>query len=579
VTTSRAHLRALALAVVVAAAAAARASAAPGDGERFVFVERTAAESGVDFVHRSGAPGAVKRFMIECVGAGVGLVDVDGDGDLDLYLVQGGDVTGDGGLVLGPRSRDALLLNDGDARFVDAGEAGGELGAGFGFGVTAADVDDDGDEDLLVTSLGVNELLVNDGDGRFARAADAGGLAGEAADWSIAAAFGDVDLDGDLDAYVTNYLHHDREHRLLRGKPCPWLGCDVPCGPVGLDAQPDRLHVNDGTGRFTDVTAAAGLGDVKPGYAFQPVFTDVEGDGDLDLFVANDSVANGFHVNLGPGDDGLPRFEERGLRSGLALSATGQAQAGMGVAVGDVDGDGRCDIVMTNFSREENALFLNASSAELGPMFFDESRTAGLGRGSYFDLGWGVCLLDAELDGDRDVFVANGHVYPQVDGCDISQLAFAQRNRLFEQVRPGRFAEATAGGGGLDPVRPSRGAAAGDLDGDGDVDLVVSEIDGPPTLLLNESPRRGSWIQLDLRPLVAAVGARVELRAGERRLVGEVRRGSSFASTEDRRLHFGVPADGEPLEAIVHWIGGARERFGGLRPGTVATLVRGTGER
>ncbi|MCB9896888.1 MAG: VCBS repeat-containing protein [Planctomycetes bacterium] len=555
--------------------------APPAGGERssaVLFVEVPAEDSGIAFVHHAGARGVEKRFMIECVGAGLGLVDLDGDGDLDLYCVQGADVDEGGRIVTGPRSRDALFLNDGGLRFSPSG-AGVDLGGGHGSGVCAADVDGDGDDDLFVTNLGFDELLLNDGAARLSCAPGASGAAGAETDWSMGAAFADADADGDLDLYVARYHAHDLSLPMLSGHPCTWLGCEVPCGPQGLPAQADAFFVNDGRGAFVERTSACGMALPQARYGFQPVFGDFDGDGDADLFVSNDSVENSLFVNEGRGDDGLPHFDEQGMRSGLALSDTGKAQAGMGVAVADLDGDLDDDVVMTNFAREVNACFVNASNAAFGPLFFDEGNPSGLGRPSYFDLGWGCNVFDADLDGDVDVFVANGHVYPHVQGCNISSTSFAQLDRVFLQLAPGRFAPPPGGAGpALDVAAPSRGSAAGDLDGDGDVDLVVAQLDGAPRLLRNESRRAGRFVLLDLRPLAAAVGARVTVEAEGTRRAAEVRAGSSFLCTEDRRLHFGLPPGEGTLTVHVRWPDGLSERFTELPSDGVRVLVHGTGQ-
>ncbi len=544
------------------------------------FVDVPASASGLDWAHRSGGVGTAKRWMIECVGPGLGLIDVDGDGDLDVYFVQGGTVDEDGRPIDGSDvAGDALYLNDGAGRFARATK--GDVGKGFGFGVTAADVDGDDDVDLFIANLGFNELLLNDGKGVFTRAPNGNGLAGAAEHWSMAAAFADVDGDGDLDAYVANYLAHDLEHeRIGGGQLCRWVGCEVPCGPAGLEAQADRFYLNDGDGHFTDMTDELGFADAERAYAFQPVFSDFDGDGDPDLFVANDSVPNALWTNTTkPG--GAPTFEEQGLLAGVALSDTGKEQAAMGVAVADIDDDGRDDLVMTNFSQEANALFKNESDSDMGMLFFDEGQRSGIGRPSFFDLGWGTNLFDADLDGDRDLFVANGHVYPHVDGCEITKTSFAQRNRMFEQVARGRFRPIDeAAGPGFVVEASSRGSVAGDIDGDGDVDVLVVNLDGPPTLLRNDGRASGAWSVVGLRPLAIAVGARVELTVGDATRSAEVRCGSSFLCAEPSALHFGLGelhAD-DTLSARVRWRDGLVEVFDDLEPGKVLTLVRGEGE-
>jgi hypothetical protein len=554
--------------VVLAHDGKGRGPSTADDGWRFTRLLPDA--TGLTAVHRSGREGADKRFMIECVGAGVGLFDVDDDGDLDAYLVQGGTVDDEGAFE---GASDALFLNDGSGRFGPAREA--RPADGFGFGVVAGDVDGDGDEDVYVAQLGANALLENLGDGRLRALPDAGGAAGAPDEWSMGGCFADADRDGDLDLYVTNYLHHDLAHHMLSGQPCQWMGCDVPCGPQGLEPQADRFWLNDGSGAFQDATEASGLGAAKPAYGFQPVFGDLDQDGDPDLFVANDSMDNALFVNQGVDDHGMVQFVERGMTTGVALSDSGKQQAGMGVAVGDLDGDLLPDLVMTNFSREANAAFVNAGSPERGPMFFDEGNRTGVGRPSYLDLGWGTSLADLDHDGDRDLFVANGHVYAHVDDCGLSDVTYAQADQLYEQALRGRFQAPDVPG--LEPERSSRGAAAGDLDGDGDLDLLVGELDGPAVVLRNDTPQRGSWIGVDLRPAAASVGARVEVVHARGRQAGEIRRGSSFLGTEPRQLHLGLGEVIGPVSVHVRWPDGHTEIFDGLAADATVTLTRGDG--
>jgi enediyne biosynthesis protein E4 len=560
---------------IAASLAGGQSAASAPASSTFEFRELPPDASGVDFVHGSGASGTAKRFMIECVGTGIGLFDADGDGDLDLYCVQGGKVEPNGGFEP-VKDGDRLYLNDGAARFRRAPKC--ETGSGFGFGVSAADVDGDADVDLFLADLGPERLLLNDGAAHLRPAAEAGGAAGAPRDWSMCGAFGDPDADGDLDLYVANYLDPDPAHPMLAsGRPCRWLGCEVPCGPRGLTPQADRFFLNDDGGRFSDATAACGFASAAPAYAFQAAWTDVDDDGRLDLFVANDSMPAYLFRNLGSSGDAPVRFKEQGLLAGCALSDIGKELAGMGVAVGDLDGDLSLDLVMTNFSQEQNAVFRNESRPG-EPSFFDDAGKSGLGWPSFFDLGWGASLLDADLDGDLDLLVANGHVYPHVDGCGISQTTYAQRLRLYEQTAPGRFRDATDGAGAaLQKAGAHRGCAAGDLDGDGRTDLAVAVLDGPPRLLLNASRSAGRAARLVLSPPERAVGARVTLTDGTRSWEGEGRAGSSFLSAEDpAALVVGVAPDAV-LTARVRWPGGAVELFRGLHAGT-SVLQQGAGE-
>jgi hypothetical protein len=411
---------------------------------------------------------------------------------------------------------------------------------GYGFGALAFDYDADGDPDLYVTNLGTNRLYRNDG-GRFVDVTAAHpGLEGDALDWSTGAAAADVDGDGDLDLYVCNYLVHDRAELDAMGL-CEFMAqCRVPCGPLGLRPQADRYYRNSGAPdhRFEEATGEAGL-DAGPGYSFQPLFTDVDGDHDLDLFVTNDSVHNRLFVN-----DGTGRFTECGLMAGVATGNAGQSEAGMGAAAGDVRGDGLCDLYVTNFSTQHNSYYANQSDRHGRPWFEEQSVRAGVGHPTFFKLSWGCALADLDLDGWMDVFVANGHVYPQIDDCPPPEITYRQSLSLFRGVPSGRprFRDesAVAGPAFAEPAS-FRGSALADLDDDGALDIVAVRLDEPPLLAWNDSRGRGHWLLLTLETERGLdVGASVVAEAGELRWTAETRAGSSFLSTEDPRVHFGL---------------------------------------
>jgi hypothetical protein len=433
-----------------------------------------------------------------------------------------------------------LYRNLGDRRFEECGAAAGVADRGYGFGALAFDYDSDGDPDLYVTNLGPNRLYRNDGGHFVDVTAEHPGLEGDVLDWSTGAAAADVDGDGDLDLYVCNYQLHDRAELEAKGL-CIFLGeCWVPCGPLGLTPQADRYYRNSGPPlhRLVEATADAGL-DVEPGYAFQPLFSDVDGDQDLDLFVTNDSVHNRLFVN-----DGSGHFTECGLMAGVATGGAGQSEAGMGAAAGDVQGDGLAELYVTNFSAQHNSFYANQSGVHGRAWFEEHSARAGVAHPTFFKLSWGCAFADLDQDGWMDVFVANGHVYPQIDGCPPPEITYRQSLSLFRGVpsaRP-RFRDesASAGPAFLDAAS-FRGSALADLDDDGALDLVVVRLDEPPLLAWNASRDRGHWLALTIvNERGLDVGAKVVAQAAGRRWTAETRAGSSFLASEDPRVHFGL---------------------------------------
>ena len=532
-------------------------------GPRIRFTDVTSSLGLASFINVSGTP--TKDFITDANGNGVAFFDYDADRDLDVLLVNGSTLEA---LLKGGHQMVALYRNDGD-RFTDVTKASGLIRRGWGTGVCIADYDNDGFEDVYVTAFGPNVLWRNV-DGRTFTATR------QAQDprWSTGCAFGDYDRDGDVDLYVANYVQFVPGKVPMRGHTeCGrFMNIDSFCGPRPLPGEPDTLYRNDGKGVFTNVTKAAGI--VDPGhYGFGVVFSDLDEDGWLDIFVANDSTPNLFFQNRRDGT-----FSERALQSGLAVSADGREQAGMGVDVGDYDGDGRLDLVKTNFAQDYTSLYRNEGSG----LFVDASFRSGLAAtlGPY--LGWGVGFIDVDNDALLDVFIANGHVYPDVEKTGTS--SYRQRNQLFRNVGRGQYRHITMEvGGPLLTQQSSRGAAFGDFDNDGDRDVLVSVIDDRPILLRNDSAA-SHWITLRLEGRTSnrsAIGARVTIQAGSRRQVAEVRSGGSYISHNDTRVHFGLGTATSVDRVTVRWPNGtletlssaAADRFYVVREG--AGLQRG----
>ena len=513
-----------------------------------------AAEAGIDLVNVSGSP--VRDYIIDSTGNGGGLVDYDGDGDLDVFLTQGATAES---LALGGEPVLHLYRNDGDG-FVARSAAAGLTARGWANGMCAADYDNDGDQDVYVTAHGPNHLFRNDGRGGFEEI-DAGD---DARYWSSSCAFADYDRDGWADLYVANYVVYEPDRIPARG--CNYLGNQTFCGPLGLTAEPDQLLRNLGDGRFADVTAASGLA-AAPRYGLAVLFADLDGDEWPDVFVANDSQANLFFRNRGDGT-----FEELGLLSGLAISGLAEPQAAMGVDIGDVDGDGDFDLFITNFSQDHNTLYRAG-----GPgLYSDVSFASGLGGPSMPYLAWGTGLRDFDRDGDLDLFVANGHIYEDVETFGIGST-FLEPNLLFANRGDGGFDDVTAGAGsGLAVRESSRGAAFGDLEGDGDVDVLVVNMAAPPTLLRNDGPARGGFLTvrtIGARGTRDALGAVLLLAAGGRTQVAQVRSGESYQSAHDLRQHFGLGPAAKVDALTVRWPGGGRQRLADLPAGRVVVVA------
>lgn len=483
--------------------------------------------------------------ILEVNGGGLGLIDIENDGDLDVFVAVGATLESPGD---GPGCR--LFRNDGGLHFTDVTAAAGIALHRWANGVAIGDVDGDGFDDIFVACFGANALLRNRGDGTFVDATDAAGPAVGDARWATSAAFGDPDLDGDLDLYVVNYLQFDPAAPPPRARH---KGVDVLAGPHGLPAQHDLLLENRGDGTFDDATGRAGALPLRPAYGLNVVIADLAGDARPDVLVGNDSMANFLFVS-----DGAPRtlhFEEDGVRSGIASNIDGSDQATMGIAVGDVDGDGRPDVFTTNFSNDTNTLHLNTAEG----FFDDRTRLWGLGQVSRPYLGWSCAFADLDHDGDEDLLAFNGHVYPEAT-METMDSAYEQPPLLFRREAR-TFVRMTAGpeDAWLARVGRDRTAVFADLDRDGDLDVVVGELNGPVRILENLiDDGRATSIVVALDDATTpgnrrALGAIVELETDAGRMRRWIVGGGGFQSSLAPEVHFGVPKDRRVTALRVRW--------------------------
>ena len=508
------------------------------------FVDRTA-DAGLSFEHVSGSP--EQRYILESMSAGAALFDADGDEDIDLFVVNSSRIPGPPAGVSN-RLFENVPTDKGTRAFVDRTAPAGLLRGGWGMGCAVGDTDNDGDVDLYVTYWGANVLYENQGDGRFRdiTTASATGDSG----WGTSAVFVDLDDDGFLDLFVANYLNFDLENPPGGGLPCSgWRGLDVYCGPHGMRPQANVLYHNEGGNRFADRSAGAGVG--KDQQASLGVVTgDFDDDGDTDVYVANDGYPNTLYLI-----DGAGYLTEAGALMGAAYSEDGRAQAGMGVAAGDYDGDGDLDMLITHFSDDVNTLYQNQGDGR----FRDHTAATGLSLSVRPFLGWGTGFFDADNDGWLDLFVANGHIYPQVD-THPSGYRYAQRNLLFRNVQ-GHFTEIGIDAG-LTREQVSRGTAFGDYDDDGDMDLVVVNLNDQLQLLHNVGNEANHWLGVRLLSRFgrrAAIGARAQLTAGGQLQSRQVQTTSGYLSQSDPRLLFGLGSQSRVDSLVVYWPGGARQ--------------------
>jgi len=536
------------------------------ESDRVIFTDVTAAAGLSGAVNVSGSPDN-KRFLLEEMGCGAALFDYDNDGWLDIFLVNGSSFD--------PAVRDRqpasyLFHNNRDGTFTDVTAKAGLTRSGWGQGCCVGDYDNDGFDDLFVTYWGRNVLYHNNGDGTFTDVSEKAGVAGTGNVWGAGCAFLDYDRDGHLDLFVASYVNFDPDKAPQPGQSayCRYNEIAVPCGPLGFAGGTNILYRNRGDGTFADVSEASGIArprgpasmvfvndNWRPtgSYGMGAAAADFDNDGWPDIYVACDSAPSLFYRN---NHDGT--FREIAVQAGCALDENGIALSGMGVGVGDFDADGRLDIVRTNFSEQVTTLYRNYGGA-----FTDASIKSGLGVNRKY-LGFGVGFLDFDNDGWKDIFIANGHVYAQIAGRKL-HLDYRQPKLLYHNLGNGRFRDVSAvAGEAIRSANLGRGCAFGDFDNDGDVDVLVNNLDGPPSLLRNDGGNRNNWIMIKCvgtRSNRSGIGARVKVTVGSHPQIDEVMSGSSYYSQSDLRLHFGL-GRAERVDLVeVAWPSGVKETF------------------
>ncbi|NYF78323.1 CRTAC1 family protein [Granulicella arctica] len=525
------------------------------------FVD-VATQAGITVRNVNGSIDA-KRYIIEATGSGVAILDYDNDGWPDIFLVNG--------TTMHPSdAKDAptnhLFHNNHDGTFTDVTVKAGLVSTGWGQGACVGDYDNDGNEDIFVTGYGTNRLFRNQGNGTFKQVAEQAGVAGSGKEWGTGCAFVDYDRDGKLDIVVANYVHFDLATTPAPGEAagCIWKAVHVMCGPRGLASAPNVLFHNLGNGKFEDVSKSSGIEQTTGHYCFSVTTLDYNDDGWPDIYVACDSTPAILYRNNRNGT-----FTDVGAEVGVAFNEDGREQAGMGSTAADYDGDGRIDIFKTNFSDDTSTLYHNNGDGTYNDVTFP----AGLGINTD-DLGWGAMFTDVDNDGWPDLLVANGHVYPEVDSAKLGAF-YREPRLLYYNLGNGKFKDLSkTSGPGLTEPRSSRGLAIADLFNDGRLEAVINNLSDKPMLLVNLAKNQNHWLGLHLtgtRSNRDAIGARVTLTSAKRLWVDEVRSGSSYNSSSDLRLHFGLGAETQLATVKVRWPNGTTELFD--PPTTVDTII------
>jgi enediyne biosynthesis protein E4 len=550
-----------------------------------------AKKAGLTMVNTFGGV-ATKKYIIETTGTGVAIFDADNDGWPDIFIVNGTKL--DGEKAAGEAASNHLYHNNHNGTFTDVTKEAGLAHTGWGQGVCVGDYDNDGWPDLFVTYYGKNVLYHNNGNGTFTDVSEKAGVAGTGKAWGTGCAFVDYDRDGHLDLMVANYVDFDIATTPAPGERvnCLWKGVPVMCGPQGLPTASNILYHNRGDGTFEDVTKKAQIDKTSGAYSFSVTMLDYDDDGWPDMYVACDSTASILYHN---NHDGT--FKDVAITAGAAFNEDGHAQAGMGSTAGDYNGDGRLDIFKTNFSDDTATLYRNNGDGT----FDDVTFAAGLGLHTQY-LGWGAMFFDFDNDGWPDLILVNGHVYPEVDSQHLGSN-FQEPRILYRNNGNGTFADISASAGpGITNVSSSRGLAIGDLWNDGQLSAVVSNMNAPPSLLVNQVRANNHWVAFRLtgayptaKPSEAkstdaqaaeakipkstrdAIGARIKVKVGRRTLVDEVRSGSSFISNNDMRVHFGLGAAKQIDSVEVRWPSGLVETFPKVSADKLNELKEGSG--
>ena len=541
---------------------------------RLLAVEGQTVERRVQFVDVAEEVGVVAQnvsgdseqtYLVDSMMGGSAFFDYDQDGDLDLYILNGSKVVG---FPDQEHPRNTFYRNE-RGKFVDATDEANLGDAGWGMGCAVADYDNDGDLDIYITNYGRNVLYDNQGDGTFVDVTEYAQVGDER--FGTGCAFLDYDGDGYLDLYVANYVDFKHFLQTTPNKSYMWKGLRVHFGPRGMKGSGDILYRNQGDGTFADVTVEARVVDQDKLYGMGVIGGDYDRDGDVDIYVANDTGANFLYQNQGDGT-----FADIGWMIGAAYGESGEAQGCMGIAYGDYDNDLYQDILVTNFWEQTNTLYHN----DRGTFFSDLSFDAGVGKESFQFLAWGTEFFDYDNDGDKDLFVANGHLFPQLDMANLG-TSYAQTNQLFENLGDGTFVEVSqVSGEGLKIKKVSRGAAFGDYDDDGDLDIFVLNINDRPTLLRNDGGNENNWLMVKTIGTESnrdGIGARIEVRCGGLTQSAEIRSGASYLSHNDLRAHFGL-GQRETIDLlVVRWPSGLEERFENLSANRLVVLQEGEG--
>jgi len=514
------------------------------------------------------------KYLLETTGCGVAFYDYDNDGWLDIFLVNGTRLEG---FPKGSEPTTHLFRNNRDGTFTDVTLKAGVAHSGWGQGCCIGDYDNDGWDDLFVTYFGKNVLYHNNGDGTFTDVSEKAGVAGKTNRWNTGCAFVDYDRDGRLDLFVANYIDLDLATAPVpESGPCLYKSVMVACGPPGLQGGKNILYHNNGDGTFSDVSEACGILKANGTYGLGVLTADLDNDGWPDIYVANDSTASALYQNKKNG-----KFEDIAIEAGCALSADGKPQAGMGISAADYDLDGNLDLVKTNFAGDTPSLYRNLGGAN----FEDATFTAGLGAHTQF-LGWGCGFFDMDNDGWPDILICNGHVYPEVEQLK-TEAGYAQRKLIYRNLRNGHFDDISMQvGPGISEPSPSRGAAFGDFDNDGDVDVVVNTVNDYPQLLRCDSKLNHNWIKIrtiGTKSNRSGIGARLICTVhmpGETKphqQIDEVRSGGGYFSQNDLRVHFGL-GKAEKVDVLeVRWPSGQIDTVKDVKANQLVYVKEGEG--